>query len=101
MSEEIIYLRGEGGVVRPHKLPLPEGIADRLAKGYIRRVNEDGTEWQPEADAEHDPQQGTSVPKRPPVSAQKAAWVAWAVEQGADPDAADAMTKPDLIEKYG
>lgn len=101
MSEETVYLRGEGGVVRRHKLPLPEGIADRLAKGYIRRVNEDGSEWLPAADAEHSPEQGVSAPKRPAVNEPKAAWVAWAVEQGADPDAADAMTKADLIEKHG
>lgn len=43
---EVIHLIGSGGGrVRPHSLPLPEGIADQLAKGQVRRVNEDGTDW--------------------------------------------------------
>lgn len=43
-DQEIIYLRGESGQIEPIALPLPDGIAHRLAKGEIRRVNEDGTD---------------------------------------------------------
>lgn len=104
MSEEVVYLQGEGSSrVRPHKLPLPEGIAQRLAKGFIRRVNEDGSPWEPPAEAVHEPAAGVSAPTRPAVNEPKAAWVAWAVKQdpGLTPDDADAMTKADLVEKYG
>ena len=102
MEDDVVYLVGEGGGrARPHRLPLPEGIAQRLAKGQIRRVNEDGTPWEPPAGAEHAPEQGVSAPTRPKVSDTKALWVAWAVAQGADAEQADAMTKTDLIEKYG
>jgi len=97
-----VYLVGEGGGrVRPHKLPLPEGVAQRLAKGQIRRVNPDGSPWAPAAEAEHAPEQGVSAPKRPAVNEPKAAWVAWAVHNGADPEQAEAATKQDLIEAYG
>lgn len=102
MSEEVVYLLGEGGGrVRPHKLPLPEGIAQRLAKGQIRRVNEDGSSWAPEPEAAHAPEQGVSAPGRPAVNEPKARWVEWAVAQGDDPEAAEAMTKADLIDKHG
>lgn len=104
MAEEVVYLLGEGGGrVRPHKLPLPEGIAQRLAKGYVRRVNEDGSAWEPPPESDHEPAAGVTAPTRPAVNEPKAVWVAWAVSQDPDlsPDAADAMTKSDLIEKYG
>lgn len=102
MADELVYLRGEGGVVRKHKLPLPEGIADRLAKGYIKRVNEDGSAWKADGGADHDPGRGVSAPKRPAVNDTKAAWVAWAVSENPSlsPDDADAMTKADLVERY-
>lgn len=43
------------------------------------------------------------APNEPPaVSALKAEWVGYATRvHGADPDEAEAMTKTDLIEKYG
>lgn len=88
-----IYLRGESGVVIPHDLPLPEGIAWRMSKGYITQVEADGSPL-----AEPEPQ-----PERPTPAAKKADWVAYAVRVDPDlnPDDADAMTKADLIEKYG
>lgn len=99
---EEIYLVGEGGGrPRPHKLPLPEGVAHRLAKGQVRRVNEDGTSWVPEAEVAHAPEQGVSAPTRPAVNDPKARWVEWAVANGADADEAEAMTKSDLIDTYG
>lgn len=108
-DEKLAYLRGESGVVRPHRLPLPEGIADRVTKGYIKRVNEDGTDWVPGDEAgdapeqERDATQGDPVTKRPSVSALKPEWVGYAVSLpgGPTPDDAEAMTKNDLIDKYG
>ncbi|NJP27102.1 hypothetical protein FLW53_23455 [Microbispora sp. SCL1-1] len=41
------------------------------------------------------------VPERPAQSAVKAAWVDYAVACGADPGEAEALTKPELIERYG
>lgn len=91
MAEEVIYLVGEGGGrARPHKLPLPDAVAQRVEKGVIRRVNEDGSPWVPE-----------EAPTRPADSALKPAWVGWAIHNGADPEDAEAATKHDLIEKYG
>lgn len=41
-----------------------------------------------------------NVPTSPAKSARKAAWVDYAVSQGADPEAAEALTKAELIEQY-
>ncbi|WP_128977280.1 hypothetical protein [Streptomyces roseicoloratus] len=94
---ETIHIRGEGGAVIAMDLPLPDGIADRLTKGLLRRVNADGTPY-----IEQD---GAGVPappaEAPAKSAPKAEWVGWAAAQGADPEDADGMTKADLIEAYG
>lgn len=94
---ETIYVRGEGGAVIAMDLPLPEGIADRLTKGLIRRVNEDGTPYVERKD--------DGVPalptKTPAKNAPKAEWVGWAVAQGAAPEDAEASTKGDLVELYG
>lgn len=43
---ETIHVLTEGGVVYEMDLPLPEAIADRLGKGLITRVNEDGTPFE-------------------------------------------------------
>lgn len=98
---ETIYLRGENGVVQAHDLPLPWGVATRLERGQIRRVNEDGSAWSPEPEAEHEPEQGVTVTAKPSTAAPKAQWVAWAVENGETPDDAEAKTKSELIEKFG
>ncbi|MEU9865490.1 hypothetical protein AB0D99_31940 [Streptomyces sp. NPDC047971] len=94
---ETIYVRGEGGGVHPMDLPLPESIADRLTKGLLRRVNEDGTPYVEQAD------DGVPAPptEAPAKNAPKADWVGWAVAQGADPEDAEGSTKADLIELYG
>lgn len=89
---ETVYLRGESGTVIPHDLPLPEGVVWRMSKGYITQVNADGS---PLTDA--------PAVERPAATAAKPAWVAYAVsvDSNLSPDDADAMTKADLIEKYG
>lgn len=40
-----IWLKGEGGAVRRYAEPLHETIAQRLDRGDITRVNEDGTPY--------------------------------------------------------
>lgn len=94
---ETIHVLGEGGGIHSMDLPLPEPIADRLAKGLLRRVNEDGTPYVEKSDDEV-----PTVPTEAPAkSAPKAEWVGWAVAQGADPEDAEGSTKGDLIELYG
>lgn len=41
------------------------------------------------------------VPTAPAASENKAAWIDYAVSKGADPAAAEGMTKAELTEKYG
>lgn len=93
-----VFILGEGGGVFEMSLPLHETIADKLAKGYLRRVQPDGSPY-----VEGDRPEGvpTLPESRPAVSAVKAAWVGWAVVQGMTPDDAEALTKTDLIERFG
>lgn len=92
-----IFIRGEGGSIFKLDLPLHEGVEARLASGAIVRV----------ANADGDPYDGDDdlapVPpsERPANSAVKAEWVAWAHVQGISLDDAEAMTKQDLIDRFG
>lgn len=65
--------------------------AQRAALGYFRRRGY-GIEAVEDA--------GVSA-GRPPQAAAKELWVAYAVACGADQTAAEAMTKADLITRYG
>lgn len=107
---ETIYVRGEGGGIHAMDLPLPEPIAERLRKGMLQRVNEDGSPYVEPVDEEPTgagkvPDPGTQAPglplTEPSKTANKPDWVGWAVVKGATPEEADGMTKADLIEKYG
>lgn len=93
---ETQYFLGEGGVVWAHDLPLSEPIAEKVTKGYLRRVHSDGSPW---TDEQGKP---PATEPRPAVNAPKADWVGYAVRShGVEPDEADGMTKADLVEKYG
>ncbi|WP_432589943.1 hypothetical protein ABVG11_34275 [Streptomyces sp. HD1123-B1] len=101
---DTIHVRGEGGQIIEMSLPLPEPVEDRLIKGQLRRVNADGSPYtgstaSPVAAGE----QGSALTRgetpRPPATARKAEWVGWAVGvHGMDPEAAEAMTKQDLMD---
>jgi NACalpha-BTF3-like transcription factor len=53
---DIIYLQVAGGAVMPHDAPLHWAIQEQLDKGYVARVNEDGTPWvAPEPEPAADP----------------------------------------------
>ena len=93
-----VHILGEGGGVFKFDLPLHEVVADKLAKGHIRRVNPDGTPY-----VEGDRPEGVpSLPEsRPALNALKGEWVGWAVVQGLTPDEAEALTKQDLIDRFG
>lgn len=99
---ETIHVLGEGGMVIAMDMPLPEHIAQRLIKGQITRVNEDGTPYTVIGGV---PGPVGPVPgpplTEPARTALKPDWVGWAVVRGAKPEEAEAMTKNDLIEKYG
>jgi hypothetical protein len=99
---ETIYIRGEGGGIHPMDLPLPEPIQERLTKGMLQRVNEDGTPYVESDPAEPEGRKPFTTPLTEPAkTANKPEWVGWAVVKGADPEEADGMTKADLVEKYG
>lgn len=106
---DTIHVRGEGGMVIEMSLPLPDHIEQRLAKGHLRRVNEDGSPYVDEEPPGHRPGQAPETAKQvpglplaqPAKNDPKDAWVGWAVGNGATPDEAEAMTKADLIEQYG
>lgn len=93
-----VHILGEGGSVFELALPLHETIAEKLAKGHIRRVLPDGTPY-----VEGDRPEGVpALPEsRPALNAVKAEWVGWAVVQGLKPDEAEGLTKADLIERFG
>lgn len=98
-DRETGWFRGSGGSVWEMDLPLTEAMAEQLLKGYLTRVNEDGTQYaEPLAEGQVEP----DVEQPPPANASKAAWIGYAVRvHGVRPDDAEAMTKPDLIEKFG
>lgn len=91
-----MFIRGEGGGIHEVPVPLPEGFQSRLDKGYIVRVNEDGSVFT-----------GVEEQRKPYGNEPKSVWVGWAVKESArrgdpiTPDDAEALTKSDLIELYG
>jgi hypothetical protein len=91
-----IHIRGEGGSVFLLDLPLHESIEHKLLKGIVQRVNADGSPYAGDGPA------AAGLPtSRPANGAVKAVWVGWAVACGAATEAADGMTKADLIDAYG
>jgi hypothetical protein len=98
MATDTVLVKGEGGVIWELSLPLHETIADKLRKGYLQRVAADGNVLPPVDDEDQVP----GLPgRRPALNAVKAEWVGWAVTQGMTPDDADALTKAELIDKFG
>jgi hypothetical protein len=85
------FFRGAGGTVFELDLPLSEVMQDQATRGQLVRVNEDGSPFEAEP------------PKQPALGASKAEWVGYAlaVDKKLTVDAADAMTRNDLAEKYG
>ena len=56
-------------------------------------------EPEPELEPEVEAESETAV--KPAQADPKAAWIDWAISQGADADEAEALTKAELIEFYG
>ena len=96
MAEESGYFRGAGGVIWEMRLPLSGDMADQLTKGYLSRVNEDGTPYVPAGAASPEPE------GPPGANASKAQWVGFAHRvHGISIDEAEALTKNDLMELHG
>ncbi len=97
------YFRGTGGVVHEINLPLAEAYADQERKGDLVRVNADGTPYEPPEDnAQGGSDLTNGTPPRPAQSAHKAEWVGYAVLVGGmSADDAEALTKQDLIDRFG
>lgn len=94
---ETIHLRGEGGMVIAHDLPLHETAAQQLVRGELVRVNPDGSAY--EAHGAMDLVKGEV--RVPGANAPKNEWVGYAVSKGMTVSDADALTKTDLIERFG
>ncbi|WP_018219199.1 hypothetical protein [Salinispora vitiensis] len=101
------HFKGEGGVIWEMALPLPETQADKVTKGYLRRVNADGSPYTPppaDGQPESSGQRPAVLPggeweSLPDRGALKAEWVGWVVRNlGTAPDDVEAMTKHDLID---
>jgi hypothetical protein len=91
------HFRGAGGGIFEMPLPLSENMQNQLTRGELTRVNADGSAY--EAHGAMDLTNGTM--RVPGVNAPKNEWVGYAVSQGVSINDADAMTKNDLIEKFG
>lgn len=103
-TAQTAYYRGEGGVIWELDLPLTEVMQEKLTKGYLTRVNEDGTPYvepvEPTGDGNEPPPPPVEVP--PAQSASKAEWVGYAVRVGQmEPGDAEGLTKQDLIDRFG
>lgn len=101
-AEESIFVAAGAGHVIKMDLPLHEAVADQLKKGHLRRVVADGTPYVGPAGGDNPP----AAPKPPAQSASKAEWVGYAVRHPDEsrrmsPDDAEALTKADLIERFG
>lgn len=75
----------------------PGSVNERLSTGGK------GPEGQPDTVTERlsGDQPAEETVEAPAQSANKAAWVDYAVTQGAERDAAEALTKTELVETYG
>jgi hypothetical protein len=93
-----MWIRGENGAVHLFDLPLPLGIAKRLDRGDLARVEADGSPWV-ERD-EPEPAEVVEVPDAPPLpkrAESRAVWAQFAVSQGMPRAEAATATKADLI----
>jgi hypothetical protein len=101
-APEVAHYKGPGGVVWTMALPLDKILAKQERKGILRRVNPDGT---PYAEPAPPPPAGGGQPPAldpPAQSAVKAEWVGYAVRAGGlTVDDAEALTKQDLIDRFG
>ena len=92
------------GLVAAYALASDEAVRENLAAaGAVHGMHvEDGRLVDPSSPAPApEPEPEPEESGRPAQADNKAAWVDWAVAQGADREDAEASTKADLIELYG
>jgi len=93
---EVGHYQSESGQIIGMDLPLDENMADKVRRGTLHRVNEDGT---PYIDDSEGSDLTNGVPPRPAGNASKGDWVGYAVNVlGMSPDDAEAATRQDLID---
>jgi hypothetical protein len=98
---ETAHFRGEGGHVWEMDLPLSEQHARDEREGRLVRVSPDGSAYvEPTPEPETPETPNPEAPKKPNKASSKADWVAWAVHQGETREAAEAVTREALIERY-
>jgi hypothetical protein len=99
MAADIAYLQIAGGSVQEHSLPLHWAVQGQLDKGYIARVNEDGSPWTEPAPEPEEP----LGPKEPAKNASKADWAAYAkaIDDELTDEDIEGMTRDGLAELYG
>lgn len=112
---EVWLIRGEGGAVIPMALPLGEGITSRLRSGALMRVDEDGFLWtEPVVPADPTTLADVRIERElaenaaevdevplPKPGDRVALWEAYAVSKGMTREAAQDLTKPELIARFG
>jgi hypothetical protein len=91
------FFRGAGGGIFELPLPLADNYEHQRVRGQLVRVTETGGPY------EQDKPASARRPVRPAPAASKNEWVGYAVavDKNLSIDDADAMTKNDLVEKYG
>lgn len=93
-----IYERGVGGHVAEREQPEPGSDREKELQGL---VDAGKGNWSLVGEETHASSEGDDGPQRPAKTDNKAAWVDWAVSQGAERAEADKATKDDLIKAYG
>lgn len=95
------HFKGAGNVIWELALPLNEVMQEQFTKGYLRRVNADGSPYAEPAE-EPEGEQPEQAESPPAANASKAHWVGYAHRvHDVSIDDAEAMTKNDLMELYG
>jgi hypothetical protein len=102
-APEVAHYKGPGGVVWTMTLPLDKIMAKQERKGIIRRCHPDGSPYREPQPTTASSGDDTPPPEPPPdKSALKADWVGYAVRvHGLTVDDAEALTKTDLMDRYG
>lgn len=90
------YERSSGGHVAERIRPVLGSPDEERLEALAA---DPGSGWRRTPDTE--PDAPAPEPQPPAKSAAKADWIAWAVHCGADGEAAEALTKDQLIEQYG
>ena len=113
-----VTFRGEGGGIHRMRLPLPPGIADRLASGSLHRIDPAPAADVPTPEVETlagryteaekataaDDVQLRDAPEKPNPRGRKADWVDWVVHHFPDEitrSAADDLTRDELVARFG